>query len=888
MTTTRDRRHLPHLGGALVVLASLVVGFTVEAQVVRQLTDIRVDVPPVIAAMDDAGISVYGASTTNQFGGNPDRTWQLFRWNATAPGGAQLTNLDGSMQTPAVSDDGNWLAFASTADPLGSNPDRSAELFVMRGDGTNLAQLTNDSSAAPGWVYLPYISGDGSRIVFGANGDLLGSNPQKVPQLFVINRDGTGLRQLTQGTVSSYPVLSGWRISDNGLRVVFESGNNLTGANPDLSKEIYAINADGTGLRQLTTSLATSEQPVISGDGSTISFLSSGDLVLGQNPFGVSAVFTMNWDGTALRQVTGIFTMADYVSIVDDGSVVYFCSAWAASGNSDGSSEVFRVAKNGTGLTQITNLTNGTELMLAEVSGSGNRLAVYSLGSPAPWGSGRFDDPQLHAMASTGGSPRQLTTALIPEIRNADLDSAGVNAYFGSDENLGGLNPTRAPQLWKLGLAGATPTRLVAMNDIPSQVSVSGTGEMLAFVAAPNPQSSDPAQRSTQLYSVSGNGTGLRQLTSAGSDSFAPAIARNGSVISFLSWADLNGSEGTGFSPDLFVILPNGTGLRRLTTAGSNSAFDVVGEASIDWTGEWVVFSSRLNLTGQNADASSELFRVRSNGTSMQQLTSAPAGGDSFEPDVSGDSRWVLFHSTADFLGSNPEHNEEVYLLDTTNSAIRQLTAYPVGTAQYTRISENGQWGFFTSTAPIFEPGPNRPRDGYRVRISDGWIQRMGGLSLYGDGAFSFMDFTPGSSDDGQKVSMVSGGNAAGQNPDRNTELYLVDFTQAPALNVSRTSPTLFSFTPEPSPIHYDVARGFVASLGPGAGDTVDLGPVSCLENDSLDPTIIGHEDPVSPAPGQAFFYLYRGSQGAIDGPGTWGRSTSGAERVAGSGSCLP
>ena len=46
--------------------------------------------------------------------------------------------------------------------------------------------------------------------------------------------------------------------------------------------------------------------------------------------------------------------------------------------------------------------------------------------------------------------------------------------------------------------------------------------------------------------------------------------------------------------------------------------------------------------------------------------------------------------------------------------------------------------------------------------------------------------------------------------------------------------------------------------------------------------------DPADPAPGQAFFFLYRGSVGASAAAGSYGQGTGGKERLAGSGACNP
>ena len=118
-------------------------------------------------------------------------------------------------------------------------------------------------------------------------------------------------------------------------------------------------------------------------------------------------------------------------------------------------------------------------------------------------------------------------------------------------------------------------------------------------------------------------------------------------------------------------------------------------------------------------------------------------------------------------------------------------------------------------------------------------------------------------------------------------EIYLADITALARISVSAgTAPTRVVWQPESGPVRYDIIRGFVASLHPGGGSTIDLGAVTCIENDSPDASTIGHEDATLPAAGQAFFYIYRGTQGINKGPGSWGTSSAGAPRVPSTGSC--
>jgi len=107
--------------------------------------------------------------------------------------------------------------------------------------------------------YDPSISADGTKIAFHSNvdGDY---------EIWAVNADGTGLRQLTLNAASDYHA----SISADGTKIAFHS-------NVDGDYEIWAVNADGTGLRQLTFNAASDIAPSISADGTKIAFHSNVD-----------------------------------------------------------------------------------------------------------------------------------------------------------------------------------------------------------------------------------------------------------------------------------------------------------------------------------------------------------------------------------------------------------------------------------------------------------------------------------------------------------------------------------------------------------------------------------------------------------------------------------
>jgi len=82
-------------------------------------------------------------------------------------------------------------------------------------------------------------------------------------------------------------------------------------------------------------------------------------------------------------------------------------------------------------------------------------------------------------------------------------------------------------------------------------------------------------------------------------------------------------------------------------------------------------------------------------------------------------------------------------------------------------------------------------------------------------------------------------------------------FVPVLVLEVADPNPTVVRWNFLGTGVTYDVIRGGVGALH-ATGGLVDLGLVTCIENDSTDLTTRGLADAVAPPTGQAFFYLVR------------------------------
>ena len=127
---------------------------------------------------------------------------------------------------------------------------------------------------------------------------------------------------------------------------------------------------------------------------------------------------------------------------------------------------------------------------------------------------------------------------------------------------------------------------------------------------------------------------------------------------------------------ELMIADADGKNPRKLTPGVE---LDYNGSFSSD--GRWVVFTSERR-------GSADLFRVRTDGTGLEQLTDHPAFDD--QAAVSPDDRSIAFVSTRDH-GST-----DIYILDLATRKVRNLTNAPGGDFRPS-WSPDGQWIAFTS-----------------------------------------------------------------------------------------------------------------------------------------------------------------------------------------------
>jgi Tol biopolymer transport system component len=848
------------------LLAAVVCFSSTPAQVVRQLTSL-IHTRTTGAALDDAGSLAFAVSNGDPYGTNPGHRFQLFKWNPATGAGEQVTSFPEGVDPdyyyygPSVTDDGSKVVFLM---------DR--RLAMMNADGSGLVQLTT----TPADILQFQIAGNGSRVVFYSPTNLTGSNPGGIYQIFAVEADGSGLRQLTSATRGvAWPT-----ISDDGQRIAFLTSDGTI----NNEGQVAGILQDGSGYHLLTNMAGLAPGFLqISGNGQSVAFQTSNSSLHPTNGgcSGGGGVALVEWDGTGLHSVDGSClgnAAAGYSGapdITDDAQTIVVVEDWLRR-------DVFKLNRSGSTRTNLTNLDSqpaprGNCDWLARMAGGGSRMAFNCDGSE-PWGGPNPDwSEELYGGTLTGTGQIQLSRLLAGDSAEPEMTADGARAAFLSTAAPSGDGVYHPKQLILASTDGTGFMRLTSFADgTVKEPSIADSGNLVVFSHDGNPLGTNP-NHVYQILAVNGDGTGLRQLTpTLGSDlrpATSPQVAGNGSVVVFQTKRDLLGEGGITGQP-IYRVQPDGSGLGRITPKTSKAV-----NPRVDATGTWIVYN-----------VASQFHRQRVDGTQDQVIGSTTTTYGLFA-DISAGGGVVTYESSANPVGTNADGNREIFLWTASTGATRQLTATTGRDNRSPSISRDGAFVYYWSDVARYGWETADFPQAYRVAIATEISERVGGLQGCADEEPYYDIPAPvrrmSVSMNGSRAVFGTTGGCTPGNADASGEVFLVDRTTPPAIVVSPgTAPTVVSWDTESGPAFYDAIRGDRASLGFRGDGSVDLGAVVCVADDSTVPSTASSPDPDIPLPGQVFFYLYRGTPGASAGPGSYGKSSSGGERTPSAGGC--
>jgi Tol biopolymer transport system component len=240
------------------------------------------------------------------FTGNQSGSWQLYTINPDGTGLMQIKNLPTTTYDswlPSFSPDGKQIAFCYGT---GNSSSALTEIFVINSDGTNLKQLTNDGT----FDCFPRWSPDGTHIVFAQN-----FVPTNQTLVTVMRSDGSGPRTtLTNGDFRFWGAF-GTTYTPDGGHIVFNS--TLGG----FVSAVWIMNSDGSDPDRLTPAPLEGFAFDVSPDGKHLLLFNH------QNTHLPISIYGMDINGKDIERLTHLDNVHDIPgSYSPDGKRIVFYS----------------------------------------------------------------------------------------------------------------------------------------------------------------------------------------------------------------------------------------------------------------------------------------------------------------------------------------------------------------------------------------------------------------------------------------------------------------------------------------------------------------------------------------------------------------------------------
>lgn len=316
--------------------------------------------PEPVRLLEDVGLAI-GISPTN------DRVCFVRRL-ARDKTAVVVAKLDGTKEQTLATREGeeNYWPWSIDWSPDGqriavgttiSGENASSRLVTLNADTGEEAQVTGPIWNAGGGEGLAWMA-DGSGIIFAAGERLSGSESQLWHVAFpggevrkitndvgayavpYVTNDGQIMSAQFEDTSSIWldaapfdaakPLTSAYKHSFNWLRSN-SRGQIVFGSNARGNRDVWLVNSDGTGERQLTRDAGNNVMPVLSEDGGFVVFASN----RGSEDKAKPNLWRMNVDGGDLKQLTFGIEGQVQPTISPDGRWVYYSTGGTSGGHDE-------------------------------------------------------------------------------------------------------------------------------------------------------------------------------------------------------------------------------------------------------------------------------------------------------------------------------------------------------------------------------------------------------------------------------------------------------------------------------------------------------------------------------------------------------------------------
>lgn len=364
---------------------------------------------------------------------------------------------NGGEEAPVLSDDGQRLVYAVAPGGGAANPNR---IFVMAAAGGDPRQVDS----------YPSLCACGSAIDLSADGRTVVSADSV--QIRIADAGGTTGRELIALNSNE---LNGLRLSGDGRTVVFRVYRDTSGrgSSPErpIARGVWAINADGTGLRQVVgprqlEAMDLAPTVLFGSNGRVLDLSADGSrLVFGayHDPQGAGdgqGLFAVNLDGSGLRELVGRVSYVNDAAISADGAMVAYGVVDAA-----GTQEAGVIGFDGGGRRPLTSSAVDHPLTGRNVAGSDERLGLSGDGHWLLLGNTgllyRTDGGEVVQLGARGGCCSGDAAPLVYDgLYRATMDRTARRFLYLAADRVGVL------QLARLGLDPPDPGAAPRVTDV--------------------------------------------------------------------------------------------------------------------------------------------------------------------------------------------------------------------------------------------------------------------------------------------------------------------------------------------------------------------------------------------------------------------------------------
>jgi|GEM_PF-411240 len=674
-----------------------------------------------------------------------------------------VTTGNNLSQTPSLSDDGRYVAFASYANNLVTTPDANgtADVFIrdrQSGSNTLVSLDTTGLAAANGFSDYPQISADGREVVFlGIPSNMTTNTATGYTQIFA--RDlVAGVNVLVSVNINGAQGNSysdAFSISTNGTKVAFRSAaSDLAPGDNNNTYDIYyrdlaassavlvSANSSGTGAAN-----GYSDSPRISADGRYVAF---GSYANNLSPADNNTRFDIYRRNLALAT-----------------NELVSANGLGQAGNSSCGSDIF-------------------------ISGDGRYVAFESYDTDlTPGASGSYQEIFLRDM--TAGTNQLVSVNSSNQAANAycilyGMSRDGRYLLFGSYANNLTANDTNNQSNLFVRDVVAGTTTLVTVNlggTAPANgsfvnASLSSNGRYVIFNSASTDLVAagkvagvtDVFVRDLLVGTTTLLSTTLGGVTGGNGNGTDLAISPNG-VAAFTSYATDLVQADDNFNGDVFARTP-AESAPELVSQG----IGVTGNANatdqrITGDGTKVAFVSNAgNLVANDTNNSSDVFLYDLNARAMALISANAANngtqaGNSDSPRPSANGRFVAYHNATSvplLAKAQPimfgSAYDQIYLRDAVSnvttlvSVNRTNTAPGNGNSINPQITPDGQYVVFESVASdLVSNDVNGATSDVFIRNRTNALCELVSVNAAGTGSANSDSRAPSVSSDGRFVS---------------------------------------------------------------------------------------------------------------------------------------